>query len=121
MGRVLPVHPNGFHAWLQEPFCPRALEHQRQTGLLKKAWDESGKLCGGRKLQDDLCDPGEDISPDRAWRLARLAGIRVRIGYKKRPASCGGSPAAVAGIEPVNATGSSEPARPEQGIRCRCA
>jgi hypothetical protein len=28
------------------------------------------------KLHDDLCDLGEDISPNRAWRLARLAGIR---------------------------------------------
>ena len=49
-----------------------------------------------RKLHDDLCDLGEDISPNRAWRLARLAGIRAQIGYKKRPGSYGGSPAVVA-------------------------
>ena len=58
------------------------------------------------KLHDDLCDLGEDISPNRAWRLARLAGIRAHIGYKKKPGSYGGSPAVVADIEPVNATGS---------------
>ena len=39
---------------------------------------------------------GEDISPNRAWRLGRLAGIRARIGYKKKPGSYGGSPAVVA-------------------------
>ena len=48
------------------------------------------------KLHDDLCDLGEDISPNRAWRLARLAGIRAQIGYKKKPGSYGGSPAIVA-------------------------
>ena len=48
------------------------------------------------KLHDDLCDLGEDISPNRAWRLARLAGIRAQIGYKKKPGSYGGSPTVVA-------------------------
>jgi hypothetical protein len=52
-----------------------------------------------RKLHDglcDLCDLGEDISPNRAWRLARLAGIRAQIGSEKKPGSYGGSPAVVA-------------------------
>ena len=48
------------------------------------------------KLLDDLCGLGCDISPNRAWRLARLAGIRARIGYKKKPGSYGGNPAVVA-------------------------
>lgn len=96
MCRMLSVHPSGFFAWLREPFCQRALEDRRQTKLLKKARTESGEVHGYRKLHDDLCDPGEDISPNRAWRLARLAGIRAQIGYKKRPGSYGGSPAVVA-------------------------
>ena len=73
MCRMLLVHPSGFYAWLQEPLSPRALEDQRQTVLLKQAWDDSGEVYGYRKLHDDLCDMGEDISPNRAWRLARLA------------------------------------------------
>lgn len=72
MCRMLAVHPSGFYAWLREPFCQRALEDQRQTVLLKQAWDDSGEVYGYRKLHDDLCDLGEDISPNRAWRLARL-------------------------------------------------
>ena len=96
MCRMLAVHPSGFYAWLREPFCQRALEDQRQTVLLKQAWDDSGEVYGYRKLHDDLCDLGEDISPNRAWRLARLAGIRAQIGYKKKPGSYGGSPAVVA-------------------------
>jgi putative transposase len=97
MCRMLTVHPSGFYTWLRAPFCQRALEDQRQTLLLKKAWDDSGEVNGYRKLHDDLCDPGEDISPNRALRLARLAGIRARTGYKKKPGSYGGSPAVVAG------------------------
>jgi putative transposase len=96
MCRMLLVHPSGFYAWLREPFSQRALEDQRQTVLLKQAWDDSGEVYGYRKLHDDLCDMGEDISPNRAWRLARLAGIRAQIGYKKKPGSYGGSPAVVA-------------------------
>ena len=93
---MLAVHPSGFYAWLREPFSQRALEDQRQTKPIKTAWEESGEVYGYRKLHDDLCDLGEDISPNRAWRLARLAGISAQIGYKKRPGSYGGRPAVVA-------------------------
>jgi putative transposase len=96
MCRMLRVHPSGFYAWLRAPLSQRAQEDQRQTVLLKQAWDDSGEVYGYRKLHDDLCDMGEDISPNRAWRLARLAGIRAQIGYKKKPGSYGGSPAVVA-------------------------
>jgi putative transposase len=96
MCRMLVIHPSGFYAWLREPLSQRALEDQRQTVLLKQAWDDSGEVYGYRKLHDDLCDLGEDISPNRAWRLARLAGIGAQIGYKKKPGSYGGSPAVVA-------------------------
>jgi putative transposase len=96
MCRMLLVHPSGFYAWLLDPLSQRALEDQRQTVLLKQAWDDSGEVYGYRKLHDDLCDLGEDISPNRAWRLARLAGIRAQIGYKKKAGSYGDSPAVVA-------------------------
>lgn len=49
-----------------------------------------------RKLYDDLYNIGENISLNRIWRLARLAGIRVQIGYKKQPDSYGGIPVVVA-------------------------
>jgi putative transposase len=80
----------------REPLSPRALEDQRQTVLLKQAWHDCSEVYGYRKLQDVLCDLGEEISPNRAWRLAGLAGIRAQIGYKKKPGSYGGSPAVVA-------------------------
>jgi putative transposase len=81
---------------LREPLSPRALEDQRQTVLLKEAWDDSGEAYVYRKLHDDLCDMGDDNSPNRAWLLACLAGIRAQIGYKKKPGSYGDSHAVVA-------------------------
>ena len=51
MCRMLLVHPSGFYAWLRDPLSQRALEDQRQTVLLKPAWDDSGEVYGYRKLQ----------------------------------------------------------------------
>lgn len=53
----------------------RAQEDRRQTELLHKAWAESGKVYGYRKLHDDLLEQGESICPNRVARLAQLAGI----------------------------------------------
>ena len=44
MFRMLMVHPSGFDAWLSEPLSQRALEGQRQTMLVKTAWEESGEV-----------------------------------------------------------------------------
>lgn len=95
MCRCLRVQPSGFYAWLNNPLSKRAQEDKRQTSLLKKAWEDSGKVYGYRKLHDDLCDEGERISPNRVARLAKLAGIRAQIGYKQRPGNYGGKPSIV--------------------------
>lgn len=62
----------------------RAIEDRRQTELLRSSWEDSGKVYGCRKLHDD--------TPNRVARLSRLAGIKARIGYKRRPGSYGGKP-----------------------------
>ena len=51
MCRLLRVHPSGFYTWLKNPLSRRANEDKRQTDLLLKAWEESGKVYGYRKLQ----------------------------------------------------------------------
>jgi len=93
MCRCLRIHPSGFYAWLKKPL--RAVEDERQTDLIKGAWEESGKVYGYRKLHDDLGDQGESCCPNRVARLARLAGIRAQIGYKRRPGKYGGKPSVV--------------------------
>lgn len=95
MCRGLRVHPSGFYAWLKLPFSKRTVEYARQTELIKEAWEDSGKVYGYRKLHDDLRDQGETCCPNRVARLARLAGFKAQIGYKRRPGKYGGKPSVV--------------------------
>jgi len=95
MCRCLAVQPSGFYAWLKNPLSKRAKEDARQTGLLRQAWNDSGKVYGYRKLHDDLLDQGETCCPNRVARLASLAGIKAKIGYKRRPGSYGGKPSMI--------------------------
>lgn len=85
MCRCLRLQPSGFYAWLKAPLSERAREDERQIDLLRKAWDESGKVYGYRKLHDDLLDQGESLCPNRVARLTKLAGIKAQMGYKRRP------------------------------------
>jgi putative transposase len=95
MCRCLNIHPSGFYAWIKNPLSHRAREDARQTKLLEEAWNDSGKVYGYRKLHDDLVELGETSCPNRVARLARLAGIRAEIGYKRKPGEYGGRPSVV--------------------------
>ncbi|MCA0417729.1 MAG: IS3 family transposase [Proteobacteria bacterium] len=57
--------------------------------------DRQASFYGYRKLHDDLLDQGETSCANRIARLARLAGIKAQIGYRRRPGSHGGKPAVV--------------------------
>jgi len=92
MCRMLRVHASGFYAWLKRPFSRRAVEDKRQTDMLQEAWEDSGKVYGYRKLHDDLRDQGETCCLNRVARLARVAGIKAQIGYKRRPGKYSGKP-----------------------------
>jgi putative transposase len=80
MCRCLRIHPSGFYAWLKDPLSERDREDARQTELIRKAWKDSGKVYGYRKLHDDLLDQGETCCPNRVARLARIAGIKAQVG-----------------------------------------
>lgn len=97
MCRCLCIHPSGFYAWLKSPVSKRAREDDRQTALIKLAWQDSGKVYGYRKLHHDLRDQGETCCPNRVARLAGLAGIKAQVGYKRRLGRYGSKPAVVAG------------------------
>ena len=60
--KMLSVHSSSFYAWVKEPLSLRALEDRRQTKLVKKAWNDSGKVYGYRKIYDYLIDMGEAVS-----------------------------------------------------------
>jgi len=97
MCRCLAVQPRGYYAWQKSPVSQKAREDARQTGLLRRAWNDRGKVYGYRKLHDDLLDQGETSCPNRIARLTRLAGIKAQIGYKRRPSSYGGTPTLAVG------------------------
>jgi putative transposase len=94
MCRCLRIHASGFYAWLKNPLS-RAQEDIRQTRLIERAWSQSGKVYGYRKLHDDLLDQGETSCANRIACLARLAGIEAQIGYRRRPSTYGGKPSVV--------------------------
>ena len=95
MCRCLGIHPSGFYAWRRHSLSKRAREDARRTELIRKAWKDSGKVYGYRKLHDDLLDQGETCCPNRVARLAGLAGIKAQIGDKRRPGIYGGRPSFV--------------------------
>jgi putative transposase len=92
MCNMLTIHSSGFYAWLKRPFSKRTLEDDRQTQLLKEAWEGSDKVYGYRKLHDDLQDQGETCCLNRVARLTRMAGIKAQIGYKRRVGIYSGKP-----------------------------
>lgn len=95
MCEMLKVHRSGFYAWLKEPFSRKALEDQRLIQLMKEAWLESGCVYGYRKLHADLRALGETCSSNRIARLAKLAGVKAQVGYKRRRQFFGAKPAIV--------------------------
>ena len=52
----------------------------------------ASKVYAYRKLHDDLRDQGETCCPNRVARLAKLAGIKALIGYKRRNVRYCGKP-----------------------------
>jgi hypothetical protein len=91
--RFADLRLSGFYAWLKEPLSQRAFEGARQTELIQKAWADSSKVYGFRKLTDNRCNAGETHSENRVARLASLARIAAQIGYKRCPGRYNGKPA----------------------------
>ena len=86
------MQPSNFYAWQKIPLRRRAAEDARQTELLRRFWNDSGKVYGYRKLHDDLLDHDETCCPNRVAKLIGLAGIKAQIGYERRPSSQGCKP-----------------------------
>ena len=79
MWRVLMAHVSGFYAWLKEPLSQHAREDVRQTDLIRRAWADSGKVYGYRKLAADLRDQGETCSDTG---VSRYAFLTERVAYQ---------------------------------------
>lgn len=84
MCRVLPIHRNGFYAWLKHPMSRRDKEDQRLSGLVKQSWLESGCVYGSPRIHTDLRELGETCSKHPVARLMKQAHLKTQIGYKRR-------------------------------------
>lgn len=81
--KMMDVSPAGYYGWLKEPLSSRGKEDQRQTGLIKQFWLESGCVYGYRKVHRDMREMGEPCGKHRVLRLMKAAEIKAEIGYKK--------------------------------------
>jgi putative transposase len=96
MCQVLDVHPSGFYAWCANPLSVRSKESQAITSQIKQCWLESGAVYGYRKIHDDLRSLGITCGQQRIRRLMKAEGLRSQVGYRRRPNSKAGEPAAAA-------------------------
>ena len=70
----------------------RAQEDARQIELLDKAWKESGRVYGYRKLHDDLLDQGETSCANRERIRRKTYRTRAWQGWpESRPRSAIGA------------------------------
>ncbi len=88
---MLEVHPSGFYAWVKQPHSEQHKNNQRQAGLIKQSWLESGGVYGYRKVHSDLRAWGERIGINRVYRLMHQHGLKAQVGYRK-PRHLGGQP-----------------------------
>ena len=96
MCQVLDVHPSGFYAWCANPLSVRSKESQAITSQIKQCWLESGAVYGYRKIHDDLRSLGITCGQQRVRRLMKAERLRSQVGYRRRPNSKAGEPAAAA-------------------------
>lgn len=80
---MLDVHPSGFYAWLKQPYSRAYQTSQRQSGLIKQSWLESGGVYGYRKVHSDLRAWGEHIGINRVYKLMHQHGLKALVGYRK--------------------------------------
>ncbi len=72
-------------------------EDERLLGLIRHQWLANGTVYGHRKPSRDLRDAGERCSRHRVHRLMRAEGLRMQVGYGRKPCfHCGFSHAAAA-------------------------
>lgn len=89
--RLLEVHPSGFYAWLRNPRSKQHQRDERQSGLIKQFWLESGGVYGYRKIYSDMREYGECIGINRVHRLMKLNRLKAQVGYNTPRQRSGGA------------------------------
>ena len=112
---ALEVSRSGFHAWLNRPTSTREIHDAKPVMAIETSFKTSD-----RTLWRDVLEEGLACGLHRTLRLMRCNAFKVQPRRRGKPKDYG-ERSIIADIEPVNATGSSEPARPGPGFPGRSA
>jgi putative transposase len=110
MCAVLEVSRSGFHAWLKRPLSRRAAHDATLVTAIDRSFKASDRTYGARRVWRDVLEDGLTCGLHRIERLMRQNAMRARPKRRGKPKD-DGERSVIADIEPVNATGSREPAR----------
>ena len=113
---VLEVSRSGFHAWLNRPLSDRAILDAKLVTAIDTSFKASDRTYGARRVWRDVLEEGLACGLHRIERLMRLNALRARPRRRGKPKD-DGERSIIADIEPVNATGSREPARLDRNFR----
>lgn len=110
MCEVLGVSRSGFRAWLKRSISDRAAHDAKLVIAIDKSFKASDRTYGARRVWHDVLEEGVACGLHRIERLTRQNAMRARPRRRGKPKD-EGERSVIADIEPVSATGSSEPAR----------
>ena len=74
--RVLKLSAQGYYKWLRDPVSQRDWDDAHVIEVMREIHGDDPTL-GYRFLADELADAGIAASENRAWRLARIAGLQA--------------------------------------------
>jgi putative transposase len=80
---MLPIAPSTYYAAKNRPPSARALRDEELTEKIRKAWKDSRRRYGARKVWRQLRRQGESVSRCTVERLMRAEGLRGVVRGKK--------------------------------------
>jgi len=98
------------------PLSDRAILDAKLVTAIDTSFKASDRTYGARRVWHDVLEEGLICGLHRTLRLMRQNALKARPKRRGKPGD-DGERSVIADIEPVNATGSSEPARPRPRFR----
>ncbi len=117
---ALEVSRCGFHAWQGRPTSTREIHEPKLVMAIESSFKASDRTYGARRVWHDVLEEGLACGLHRTLRLMRCNAFKARPRRRGKPRD-DGELSIIADIEPVNATGSTEPARLDRDFQGRSA
>ncbi len=85
MCNALEVSRSGFHAWLNQPACERAVHDEKLASAIGTSFKASDRTYGARRVWRDVLEAGLACGLHRVERLMRENGFRARPKRRAKP------------------------------------